>query len=125
MQYQLGLLLGLTSGVLVGFLVMALLFKRKVLDLHFDERQERARGKAFQYGFLTLMGCLFLYGASEMTLGRWCEAMAGVTLCIAISLVVFAVICIFKDAYLSLRENPRQVMTMFTLLSLKIGRAHV
>ena len=39
------------------------------------------------------------------------------TLCIALALCVFAVTCILKDAYLSLREKPRTVMTMFALLA--------
>jgi hypothetical protein len=50
--------------------------------------------------------------------GRWCEVLTGVTFCVAASLCVFAITCILKDAYLSLREKPRTVMTMFALLAL-------
>ena len=53
-----------------------------------------------------------------MVLGRWCDVLTGVTICLAVSLCVFAVTCILKDAYLSLREKPRTVMTLFTLLTL-------
>ena len=116
-MYHAGLMLGILIGVFAGALLLALLCKKKVLNMEFDERQERARGKAFQYGFLTLLVCLYLYGISEMALGRWCDALAGVTLCIAAGMGVFAVTCIVKDAYLSLREKPRQIMTMFALLS--------
>ena len=112
-----GVFVGLAAGLLAGLAFIKFLFKKKVLDMHFDERQERARGKAFQYGFFTLLIAAYAYGISDVLLGRWCDVLTGVTLCIALALCVFAVTCILKDAYLSLRERPRQVMTMFALLS--------
>lgn len=118
MNYHAGVALGISVGILAGLFAVALLFKKKVLDMHFDERQERARGKAFQYGFFTFIITTYAYGLSDVILGTWCDVLAGVTLCLAVSLCVFAVTCILKDAYLSLREKPRTVMTMFALLSL-------
>ena len=112
-----GFFVGLAAGLLAGLAFIMSLFKKKVLDMHFDERQERARGKAFQYGFFTLLIAAYAYGISDVLLGRWCDVLTGVTLCIALALCVFAVTCILKDAYLSLREKPRTVMTMFALLS--------
>lgn len=117
-MYQAGLLFGIFVGILISAAVLVLLFKKKVLSMEFDERQERARGKAFQYGFFTLLTVLYAYGVSEAVLGRWCDSLAGVTLCIAIGVAVFAVTCILKDAYLSLREKPRQIMTMFALIAI-------
>lgn len=117
-HYHTGVALGITVGILAGLFVVALLFKKKVLDMHFDERQERARGKAFQYGFFTLLIAVYAYGVSDVMFGKWCDVLTGVTLCVAAGLCVFAVTCILKDAYLSLREKPRTVMTMFALLSL-------
>lgn len=116
-SYHTGVALGVSVGIIAGLFVVALLFKKKVLDMHFDERQERARGKAFQYGFFTLLASTYVYGISDVMFGRWCDVLAGVTICLAISLCVFAITCILKDAYLSLREKPRTVMTMFALLS--------
>ncbi len=117
MEYRFGVVVGIAFGLLVGVGLIALLFHKKVLDMHFDERQERARGKAYQYGFFTLLVCLFAYGVSDLALGRWCDALVGVTICAAAGLGVFAVTCILKDAYLSLREKPRQVMAMFALIA--------
>ena len=116
-HYHAGIAVGLAAGIIAGLIFVAFLFRKKVLDCHFDERQELARGKAFQYGFFTLLISAYVYAVSDMTLGRWCDVPAGVTICIAVSLCVFAVTCILKDAYLSLREKPRVVMTMFVLLS--------
>ena len=115
--YHAGVFFGLMVGLLVGIAFIMFLFKKKVLDMHFDERQERARGKAFQYGFFTLLIAAYAYGVYDVLLGRWCDVLTGVTLCIALALCVFAVTCILKDAYLSLREKPRTVMTMFALIS--------
>ena len=116
--YNFGLLAGVLVGALVGVGIVALLFKLKVMDLTFDERQERARGQAYKYGFWTLVVCLLLYGFSDMVLGRWCDVITGVMLCLSGALVVFASVCIVKDAYLSLKEKPRQVMTLLTVISI-------
>ncbi len=116
--YHAGVLFGLAVGVLAGLAFVMFLFKKKVLDARFDERQERARGKAFQYSFFTLLIASYAYGVSDVLLGRWCDVLTGVTLCVALSLCVFAVTCILKDAYLSLREKPRTIMTFFALLSI-------
>ena len=115
--YNLGMLVGVLAGALVGVGIIALLFKLKVMDLTFDERQERARGQAYKYGFWTLLTCLLLYGFSDMVLGRWCDVITGVMLCVAVAMVVFASVCIVKDAYLSLKEKPRTVMTLLAVVS--------
>lgn len=117
-RYHAGMLCGLTVGILAGLLFVASLFKKKILDMHFDERQERARGKAFQYGFFTMIISTYFYAVSDIMLGHWCDTMVGVSLCIALAICVFAITCILKDAYLSLREKPRTLMTFFALLSI-------
>ena len=117
MEHSLGYIFGLLVGILVGVGIVALLFKLKVMDLTFDERQERARGQAYKYGFWTLLTCLLLYGFSDQIFGRWCDALVGAILCIAAALMVFASVCIVKDAYLSLKEKPRAIMTLLTVIS--------
>ena len=116
-EYNFGLLVGVLVGALVGVGIIALLFKLKVMALTFDERQERARGQAYKYGFWTLITCLLLYGFSDMILGRWCDVITGVMLCVAAAMMVFASVCIVKDAYLSLKEKPRAIMTLLTVIS--------
>lgn len=118
MEHSIGYLVGIFVGVLVGVGLVALLFKLKVMDMTFDERQERARGQAYKYGFWTLLACLMLYGISEEALGRWCDVLTGVMLCGAVAITVFAAVCIVKDAYLSLKEKPRTVMTLFAAIAL-------
>lgn len=124
MEHSLEYMAGIVVGILVGVGLVALLFKLRIVDVTFDERQERARGQAYKYGFFTLLGCLVLYGLSDAAFGRWCEVLTGVMLCGAVAITVFAAVCITKDAYLSLKEKPRTVMTLFaviTLLNLGVG----
>ena len=128
MEYRLGVALGLAAGIAAGVLVLLQLFKKRILDCTFDERQERARGVAFKYGFFALMFSIILYGMLDMALGRWCDAMAGASLCLCAGITVFAVTCIVKDAYLSLKENPRNIMTLFAVISvvnIAFGAVHI
>lgn len=128
MEYRLGVALGLAAGIGAGVLFIVLLFKKRILSCTFDERQERARGVAFKYGFFALMFAIILYGMLDMVLGRWCDAMAGASLCLCVGITVFAVTCILKDAYLSLRENPRYIMTLFVVMSavnIAFGAVHI
>ena len=58
--YNFGILAAVLVGALVGLGIIALLFRLKIMDLTFDERQKRARGQAYKYGFWTLKTCLLL-----------------------------------------------------------------
>ncbi|BAL00185.1 hypothetical protein OBV_29860 [Oscillibacter valericigenes Sjm18-20] len=112
-----GLGLGVLTGVAVGLLFVVVLFKMKVLDMTFDERQKRARGQAFAWGFATLVICVAVYGLSDAILGHWIDVLAACILCVCIAVTVFAIVCIRKDAYLSLKERPRRIMLLFAVLA--------
>ena len=114
LEYAMGWVLGLA----VGLGLVALLFKKKVLDMTFDERQELARGKAYKYGFQAMGVSVILYGILDVTVGEWCDTLTGNFICLCIGLTVFAVTCILNDAYLSLKEQPRKVMTLCFLVAL-------
>lgn len=114
---SIAMLAGILVGIAVAIAIIAILLKKRVLNLPFDERQERARGVAFKHGFFTLMICVAAYGMLDMTIGPWCDTITGCSLCICIALTVFAVTCIRRDAYLSLNENPKQIITLFTFLA--------
>lgn len=115
--HTIAMLAGILVGIAVASAIIAIPLKKRVLSLSFDERQERARGVAFKYGFFTLMVCVAAYGMLDMTIGPWCDTIAGCALCICIALTVFAVTCIRRDAYLSLSEKPKQIITLFTFLA--------
>ena len=107
---QIALALGLGTGLVVSVFIVTLLLRMKVLDMTFDERQERARGTAYKYAFIATLVTAALYGGSELLLGRWCDAMTGAVLCFCVGGGVFASTCIVKGAYVSLREKPRQIL---------------
>lgn len=118
MEHQSSVIVGMAAGFVVALLLVALLLKKKVLDITFDERQERARGKAFQCGFITLVVCQLLYGLTDTLFGRWCDALTGAVLCVAVALGVFAAVCIQRDAYLSLKERPKSILSTIAILML-------
>ena len=103
-------MLGALVGLAVAGVLVAVLFRTRVLDLTFDERQQRARGTAYKYAFIATLVTAALYGGSELLLGRWCDAMTGAALCFCAGGGVFASTCIVKGAYVSLREKPRQIL---------------
>ena len=124
---QIALALGLCAGLVVSIFLVALLFRVKVLDMHFDERQERARGVAFRYGFYTMTVCLLAYGFSDLVY-HWCDALVGCVLCVFAGIAVLAVTAIRHDAYLGLYERPRQIMVLFAvvaIVNLSIGVIHL
>ena len=101
-------MLGALAGLAVAVILIGVLIRARVLDMTFDERQERARGTAYKYAFIATLVTAALYGGSELLLGRWCDAMTGAVLCFCVGGGVFASTCIVKGAYVSLREKPRR-----------------
>ncbi|MBQ2997063.1 MAG: hypothetical protein IJE22_07540 [Oscillibacter sp.] len=117
MEYKMGLFFGVLAGALAGLLFVALMKHKKVIDCHFDERQERARGQAFKYAFFTLAVAVICYGALDTIFTLPCDTLTAVFLCFCLTMVVFAVVCIRKEAYLSLYEKPGQVMMLFGVIA--------
>lgn len=124
---QIALTLGLTAGLVLGLFIVVLLFRVKVLDMRFDERQERARGVAFQYAFYTLTACVLILGCVDLAY-HWCDALVSGILSVCVACTVLAVTAIRHDAYLGLYERPRRVMTLFAVIAavnLVLGVSHV
>ncbi len=120
--------LGLICGVAVGLVFVALLvcLTRKMggkIDLEckqgaYDERQLLARGVAYKYAFYTLMiGVVSISLLDTMGIKMF-MSLAGIMLVIFVSLAVFATICILKDAYMSLYENVKGVVIMFSAIAI-------
>ena len=84
----------------------------------YDERQVLARGRAFMWGFFTLMICLMVYGMLDMLIDRWCDTLTGCIICICVSLLVFASICIRQDAFAGIGKNRKRNLTVLLVLTL-------
>ena len=97
--------------------------KEGVFDMVFnrdeyDERQVLARGRAFMWGFFTLMICLMVYGMLDMLIDRWCDTLTGCIICICAALLVFASICIKQDAFAGIGRNRKRNQTVLLVLTL-------
>ena len=84
----------------------------------YDERQILARGRAFMWGFFTLMLCLMAYGFTDMLIEPWCDTLTGCIICICVSLLVFASICIRQDAFAGIGRNRKRNQTVLLVLTL-------
>lgn len=94
----------------------------------YDERQVLARGRAFMWGFFSLMICLMVYGLADMLIEPWCDTLTGCIICICVSLLVFAVICIRKDAFAGIGQKRKRnltVLLVLTLANLLFGVSHI
>lgn len=133
--------LGLVFGVICGLLFVALftwIIRKcggkfgnegklgwKNLDKNYDERQLLARGEGYRAGFLTLIIYLCVVSVLSEAFGiHLFMSFAGLWIGVCLSIFTFAVICIMKDAYMSLVENAKGVIMMFSaiaILNLVIG----
>lgn len=116
--------------VLIGFMIVVLA-KKKVNDtaqkngMEYDERQIRARGEAYKYGYFTAL----LYFSATVVINellgkQWCDYSVSVFLGVGLSILVFVCVCIWKDAYVSFRSSSKQayfIVVVVGLLNLFIG----
>ena len=94
----------------------------------YDERQILARGRAFMWGFFSLMICLMVYGLTDMLIEPWCDTLTGCIICICVSLIVFAVICIRQDAFAGIGQKRKRNLTVLLVLTaanLLFGVSHI
>ena len=126
MEHSIWYVLGVFAGIVMGIVILVVITwiekkfggkfgafskdKEKV----YDERQFLARGQAYKVGFFTLM----FYVMIAVLLDEIFEihilmSLGGMWIGVCISIAVFAIICIMKDAYMSLQENARGIMIVF------------
>lgn len=87
----------------------------------YDERQKYMQCIAYKYGFYTLilatLGNAFI---EWYTKSSWGTPLAESVVIICIGLIVFFAICVFKDAYFSYSETPKEniirSIVLFTLI---------
>lgn len=122
---NLGLLIALGCGMVVGLILVFIFFKVTKKDgsikCKYDERQELARGKGFKYSFFTLLiyNVILAFGisAEEKTLNHILVMMLILLGC-GISIAVYVTYCIWKEAYISLNENKTRVLIAFILIAI-------
>jgi len=104
--------------LLMGVLI-AVLRKGVCGNNQYDERQELIRGRAFKYGFFTMMfsNVIFLFlKMLEIKLFQNGEVL--LVLSILLGVMIFASYCIWNDAYFALNDNRKSLMIMLALIGI-------
>jgi hypothetical protein len=120
MEVSIEYLVGFGVGLFVVFAAMVIIglyIGKKRGPCKYDERQAIARGKAYQAAFWTLVAFLCINGMFCSATGvLWADTMTGSFIGICLAILVYAVICIAKDAYFALREKPKFYFVLFGFL---------
>lgn len=107
-KYFLGFFIGFIFAVIFLIIAIALKFKNNK-QTEYDERQLIARNAAYKYSFFTLMFYCILCGMLDFADVRWAETMIQMFLGMFISITVFVIICIFKDAYFGIKTGRKNI----------------
>lgn len=116
--YKLGFIVGIIVGcILVAVFVVITRTKRRKdgkMRCDFDERQEIVRGRGFKYGFFTLLltnlfsGFYFEIAETGIT-----DAFTFCVFTCCVGICVYAVYCIWNDAYFALNESRNRLLAVF------------
>lgn len=126
MEHNMAYMLGVFAGLAIGLLAVAAIqwiAKKaggkfgvfcKCKEKAYDERQLLARGQAYKAGFFTLMiYIVIVVFLDEIFDIHFLMSFGGMWLGVCISISVFAIVCILKDAYMSLQENAKGILMVF------------
>lgn len=98
--------------------------KRQGTQCQYDERQVLARGFAYRSSFATAIIYMLFCAMVDMLEFRWAEVHIQMLLGMILSMTVFIVVCIFKDAYFNL-SNRRPASFLILCLFMAAVQAFV
>ena len=105
------------AGLVVGLLIVAvtvMVLKRRALRRgetcgEYDERQMAQRGIAYQWAYITLMAALLVNSILTGVVGlQWGKPGVEAFVCLMVSLAVFVIQCIRRDAYFTVNQTPKR-----------------
>ena len=111
--YLAGILAGIMAVAVVTAILTAVRKKQGRPKPEYDERQMAARGVAYRWAFLTLMLSLAVNTGVEAIWGPWAKPGVSAWMLIFLSIGVFIVACVRKDAYFAVAQNPRTYLWLF------------
>lgn len=114
---------GAATGVLTVALVAALVNKvakeRRRCGGKYDERQIAAQGKAYKRAYITLGALCMAYALADQLIERpWCSPVAGLFICLCVSIGVWATSCVLADAYFRSGDSAKYYTRLFGLMGL-------
>ena len=96
-------------------IVIGVFSKKHRRENEFDERQKHVRGRAYKYGFFTLLiaqsVCLICDSVFDLELMFFFHC-----LCLFSGLTIFAVYCVWNDAFLSFRQSPSSYLFICAII---------
>ena len=111
--YVAGVLVGIGSAAVVIAVMAAVRKKQGQPKAEYDERQLAARGIAYRWAYMTLIFSLLAITGVETIWGPWAKPGVAVWMMIFLSIGVFIVACVRKDAYFAVAQNPRTYLWLF------------
>lgn len=114
-DYRIGFFIGFFAVVVIMLIIAVILRCKNNNVTEYDERQLIARNAAYKYSFFTLVFYCILCGMLDMVEIRWAEIVIQMLLGMFISVAVFVVICIFKDAYFGIKKGKNNIYTFLYL----------
>ena len=119
MAWYIGFGVGILAVAIIATVIRTVQKRRGMEPGEYDERQQVQRGAAAQRAFVTLLLLLCVNGVVSGTLGiHWAKPGVDSFLCMFISVGVFVVECIRRDAYFTVKQTPRSGIAIFTLVTL-------
>lgn len=110
---------GMVLASVVFFVVLKVMRKGHSVIPEYDERQKRVQGDGFKYAFLTLIFYNF-FTAFLMTDLILEKPIMDMTMMLmlgtCIGLGVYVCYCIWNEGYISLKDTPKKVMILLSLL---------
>lgn len=111
--YVAGVLVGIGSAAVVIAVMAAVRKKQGRPKPEYDERQMAARGVAYRWAFLTLMLSLAVNTGVEAIWGPWAKPGVSAWMLIFLSIGVFIVVCVRRDAYFAMAQDPKASLWLF------------
>lgn len=119
MAWYIGFAVGILAVAIICMVVRVVQKRRGVQRGDYDERQQVQRGAAAQRAYITLLLLLCLNGIVSGALDvHWAKPGVDSFLCMFISVAVFVVECIRRDAYFTVKQTPSSGILIFTIVTL-------
>ena len=113
--------LGLVVGIIVAAAIVIVMSKKPGKDgkprWAYDERQRADRNASFATGFLVLVVLeLLTAGLRQSGMALPFDALTEALICCLTAAAVSVILCIHREAWLSLKENPKGITRLLLLL---------
>jgi len=110
-----GLILGIF--LVISYISFVISKRRGEAPPKYDERQMLVRGQAYRATFWVLVAYLCISGFFSLIAGtEWADGVTSPFIGVCLAITVFVVICIKKDAYFPVNQQPRFYIVLFGII---------